>query len=354
MLRRTTRRRTAVVAAAVVVVAGLFAAFASQARSAPKLPSIGPQALLASTIGALEKAPPISGTVGVHADLGIPSLPSDGPGSPTGAAALLSSLSGDNTLRVWSSQSGFKVAQVLPAAERSITVSRTNAWAWDSQKYTAWHMGPLSGTNQMPPSMPDPTTLAQQALDAITPTTSVTVAEPAWVAGQASYVLVLTPESSGTLVGHVDLSIDARNRLPLGVSIYARGAGSPAVSSAFTQVSFAPLPASTFEFTPPPGAKVVNVPPPSGTSSQSTSSGTHRGQASQNVRVFGQGWTTVIALRVPAQALSSNTLGVSPSMLFPMQGPLFSADLVTRGDHAWVVAGMVPRSTLAGVEPKLP
>jgi hypothetical protein len=38
----------------------------------------------------------------------------------------------------------------------------------------------------------------------------------------------------------------------------------------------------------------------------------------------------------------------------PYSGPLASAALVDRGDHGWVVAGLVRPEALARVQPKLP
>jgi len=40
--------------------------------------------------------------------------------------------------------------------------------------------------------------------------------------------------------------------------------------------------------------------------------------------------------------------------LFPYAGPLGSADAVNRGDHSWLVVGLVQPAALAEVEPKLP
>jgi hypothetical protein len=40
--------------------------------------------------------------------------------------------------------------------------------------------------------------------------------------------------------------------------------------------------------------------------------------------------------------------------LFPYAGPLGSADLVNRGDHSWLVVGLVEATALAEVGPKLP
>src|SRR5439155_18457066 len=77
------------------------------------------------------------------------------------------------------------------------------------------------------------------------------------VAGRAAYVLVVEPRTSATLVGRIEVSIDAESHLPLRVAVFARGAGAPAISAGFTAVGFGPIPPRTFAFSPPPGATVL-------------------------------------------------------------------------------------------------
>ena len=66
-----------------------------------------------------------------------------------------------------------------------------------------------------------------------------------------------------------------------------------------------------------------------------------------DVRVFGRGFGIVVAVRV------SPVPDVARSAL-PYSGPLASAALVDRGDHGWIVAGLVRPEALARVQPKLP
>ena len=98
---------------AVVVIAGMLAAgsaaIAGAARSAPRLPSITPQVLLANLIGSVARDPAISGNVTANVDLGLPSIPNEGSGAATGPAAILASLSGDQRLRVWHSRDGARL-----------------------------------------------------------------------------------------------------------------------------------------------------------------------------------------------------------------------------------------------------
>jgi outer membrane lipoprotein-sorting protein len=84
---------------------------------------------------------------------------------------------------------------------------------------------------------------------------------PTDVAGRAAYALRASPREDGGLVGGAELAWDAANGTPLRAAIYARGESSPVLELEATEISFGPVPDSTFEVTPPPGAKVVELDP---------------------------------------------------------------------------------------------
>jgi hypothetical protein len=386
---RSTGGRLLVLAVSAALLIGAGVALAGRASSAPKLPPVTAQELVASAIRATRVQPAISGRVGTHIDLGLPQLPNIGPDELTGPASVLQYVSGDHDLRVWSSSRGLRVADLLPAAERSITVTPANLWAWDSASFTAYHLAfptPQSGAAGIRPragspqavqglaGMLSPTTLAERALAGLSPTTSVTVATNAWVAGRPTYTLVLQPRTDTTLIGRIEMGIDSATRLPISIAVFARGAASPAVSATFTSVSFAPIDPSTFRFVPPNGARVVELPaqghpmlpfaaalpmaggPETAAPSSrmaSESAGMHR-DLGEYVRVFGFGWATVTAYRVPPLAELQNASGFDIGALLPFNGTLFSARLVDRGDHSWLLVGAVPQSSLERVAPRLP
>jgi hypothetical protein len=77
------------------------------------------------------------------------------------------------------------------------------------------------------------------------------------VAGRDAYTLTLEPRTDQTLVGKVEVDIDAHTWLPLRAAVFARGAAGPAVSAGFTSVDFGPIDPSIYHFTPPPGTKVI-------------------------------------------------------------------------------------------------
>jgi outer membrane lipoprotein-sorting protein len=382
---------------AVIVVAGVLlvstAALAGVARSSPQLPAVSAQQLVSNLIRAVSADPPVSGSMSTHFDIGLPSFPDEGPATPTGPLALISSFSGDHRLRVWHSRDGVRISDLLPTAERSIIVSRTQAWLWDSSSMTAMRLGTgfdpgATAAIGKAASLIDPVQLAQQALAAIDPSTRVTVSGSTSVAGRDAYVLSLEPRTSATLVGRVELYVDASRWLPLGGAVFPRGASSPALSAKFTSVSLGPIDPAVYRFTPPQGAKVVTprrmihragtCPPPmecpmappilAGPPTNAPTSGGSNPHPpyppnpawspAPDVRTFGTGWATILAVPAPSlqqleQAASGPGLSAIPKLL-PFAGPLFSVSLVPRGDHAWLVFGAVPPSALQRASADLP
>jgi len=357
-LRSAPRRGVIAVAAAVMVAA--VAVVATGASAHPTLPATTPTALIASALRAMAADRPVSGELASKVDLGLPSLPDEGPQAEDSLGRLFSAISGDHVVRMWSSADGLRLAELLPGAELSLTVSRgadrTEVWAWDSHTFTAYHAGPLPGTGAFDPrrsvwNMVDPETLAEQAVQAIDPSTAVAVSGTDRVAGRDAYVLSLSPRTSATLVGRIAIAIDASTRRALRVEVFARGASSPALSVGFRSVSFDPIDPATYRFTPPPGATVRTLPSFMGGHDAPDAPSAH--EAGEHVKVLGTGWSTVVAYRLPA---SSNLGPAQPKLgaLLPFSGPLFSLSMADRGDHTWLLVGAVPPSRLSAVQGSLP
>jgi outer membrane lipoprotein-sorting protein len=341
-------------AAAVVVLAvgGGVAGAAARANRTASLPSIAADRLIATTMQALDAGPTLSGTVASHVDLGLPSLSGlvAADTNPTDVVA------GDHSIRIWHSPDGVRIDDLLPMAQRSLFVSRSAAWAWDSQTFTAYRMVGRSATVGARPASPvpdgDPLELARRALSSIDPTTKVSVETSRYVAGRAAYVLRFTPRATGTLVGAVEVWIDAAHRVPLRVAVFARGASKAAVSEGFTSVRFGSVNPAIFRFSPPRGATVRTV-DLSGMNKAGGHDAAARPRSSGALRTFGSGWEEVVAFPVPAATGNDRTFGMLRKLL-PYAGPLFSVDLVTRSDHQWIVAGMVPPPDLATAAAQLP
>jgi len=136
-----------------------------------------------------------------------------------------------------------------------------------------------------------PEQLASRALSEIDPTTQVTTDSDRQIAGRAAYELVLTPRDPATRIGSVRLAVDAQNKVPLAVEVYARNhPEKAALDVAFTQVTFGVPDESNFAWTPPKGVVVSN------NSGASARAGEALAAASRAPTVIGAGWTAVFAI----------------------------------------------------------
>ena len=250
------------VAAVGLVIAGSVIA---GAQTTPRLPGRTTTQLLAAVSNPAVLPQPMTAVVQESASLGLPDLPSSSdPLSP------LSLLSGTHTFKIWYGGPGkVRVAVPVQLGETDLRVNGTSAWLWSSQTNQATHYllpaqstGPtLGGPPQASPvgSIPTPQQLSKQILAAVGPTTTVGLQQNVTVAGQAAYQLSLAPKDSRSLIGRVQIAIEAKSSLPLRVQVFARGASGPALSVAYTSLSYGAPAASNFSFSPPAGAKVKTV-----------------------------------------------------------------------------------------------
>jgi hypothetical protein len=131
--------------------------------------------------------------------------------------------------------------------------------------------------------------------------------------------------------------------VPLQLEVFAKGSDTAAIRVGFTSISFGPVDASTFEFTPPAGAHVTTTPLPT--------SGMHEsdGQSHETGPLtFGTGFDTVLAYRL------TSPLPPEASAFLPYSGPLASVIVADTASGTWVLAGAVPVSELQATVAKLP
>ena len=289
------------VAAATV---GLVPAIAS--AGSPDLPKITAEQLVAKM--AKSNVQHLSGTVKTTADLGLPSLPGgaggsgqeQGGGGPFGGGAhgkaddkgaesgsgkgggaadpqqkLMELASGTHTLRVAADgPEKQRVSLVEKAAEYSFVHNGKDLWGYDSGSNSAYHAtAPQSPDGAKSPNgakdrhstgagleKATPQEAAQQALKAVSDTTSVSVDGTQTVAGRDAYQLVITPKGKGAADSTVDairVAVDAKNGVPLKFTLTPKGGGKPVIDTAFTDVDFGKPDAGTFDFKPPKGTKVT-------------------------------------------------------------------------------------------------
>jgi len=201
----------------------------------------------------------LSGDISFTARLGLPDLSSLGVGGGT----FLDLLSGTHTAHVWvDGPERLRLAIDSPQAEQDWIRNGADVWSWDSTSLGVTHVAlPSEGADQherTPATVPavDPATAAQQLLDAVDPTTEVSVRTPGYVAGRPVYELVVAPRSATSTVADGEIAVDAATGVPLAVRVHAKDTSAPVIDIEFTSISFDTPSASTFTFTPPPGSTV--------------------------------------------------------------------------------------------------
>jgi outer membrane lipoprotein-sorting protein len=339
-IRRASLRWTIPVAVAAIAVGGTTLATRLTANAEANLPARSAAQLLVDLQTARVTAG--SGTVVQHADLGLPQLPTVG---GSGSSDLTSLISGSHTLRVWyDGPSKARVALMGTLGESDVIRDGRNLWTWSSDGNSAVHrVLPAESGGQKSPSLSEldgmngagitPQQVADQALAAIDPTTTITTDGSAQVAGRSAYELVLSPKDSASLIGQVRIAVDSARHVPLRVQVISRNAASPSVDVGFTQISFARPADSEFRFTPPPGAKVSQATP---ATSRPDAKGVKPDSGMSPV-VSGDAWTAVVQAQLPASAAELSKKAAA------------SADAQHAGDAGGASAGQ-----LAGVLRSLP
>jgi outer membrane lipoprotein-sorting protein len=260
----TISRRWAVPAGVAVVVAAGSLVGPQLASAGPELPPTTAADLLARLARAPER--PFSGTVVQTTDVGLPRLPTGN----RDTADLTALLTGSTTVRVWyDGPQRSRVALLGSLAETDVVHNGRDVWTWNSRQRTAQHLrlpagaemsGRVDGTDDAErpiTSARTPEEAARQALAAVDPSTSVTLADTTEVAGRGAYELVLQPRAEGTLIGQVRVAVDAKTSMPLRVQVVPRGQTEPAYQTGFTDLSLDAPGAEVFQFSPPAGSKVT-------------------------------------------------------------------------------------------------
>jgi outer membrane lipoprotein-sorting protein len=380
---RAGRRKAAryVVPVAVVGVAaatiGLVPALADSGD--PSLPKITAEQLIEKI--AKSDVQQLSGTVKVSTDLGLPSLGGLESGMLSGAtegsggssadpqSKLMELASGTHTVRVAADgPDKAKVSVLENAAEYSIIHNGNDVWAYDSKSNEVYHStAPAAekGEEKAPKDVPTtPKELADEALKSVDDTTSVTVDGTAQVAGRDAYKLLIKPKQSGSTVGAITVAVDAKTGVPLKFTLVPTSGGAAVVDAGFTQVAFAKPAASTFDFTPPKGAKVTEDKDGKDTKeSKAPESAPTRGDLGKGLdglKTIGKGWSTIAEFDTGGQGMPSgssseggdvsgflNSLGDHVKGKFG-SGTVFSTRLVNAliTDDGKVYAGAVTKDAL--------
>ncbi|MGW5090075.1 LolA family protein [Streptomyces coelicoflavus] len=316
--QRAGRRKAAryVVPVAVVGVAaatiGLVPALADSGD--PDLPKVTAEQLIEKI--AQSDVQQLSGTVRINTDLGLPDLGGlesglmsgmsggpgsggDGEGSAADPSAKLTALvSGSHTLRVAADgPDRQKLSLMENAAEYSLIHNGKDVWGYDSQSNEVYHSTAPDGAERPEKDVPaTPKDFADEALKSVDDTTSVTVGGTAQVAGRDAYRLVVEPKQDGSTVGAITVAVDAETGTPLKFTLTPASGGAAVVDVGFTKVSFAKPDASTFDFTPPAGAKVTEA-DEAGAAVKAPEQGRKAegdlAKEMDGLKVIGEGWNSI-------------------------------------------------------------
>jgi outer membrane lipoprotein-sorting protein len=292
------------VAVPAVIAAGVLSGSVPASAGNP-LPEKTPQQVLLMVAQHDEKS--LSGTLEQSSEIGLPELPKSGPGAGSPETAWLELLTGPHTARVYLDGPEKARVQVMDRmAERDAIKNRNELWFYNSKDNTAAHAQlPADAADRHsahPGTVPTPEELAGKLLAKLDASTEVTVGPDTQVAGRAAYNLVLTPKSDATLVESIAIAVDGEVGLPLGVELRARGQSEPAFRVAYTSLNLDAPDSSIFNFTPPPGATVKEIPLPDHQAKAATPPSDAAAKAAKRPAVTGTGWESV--LEFPAGAIA--------------------------------------------------
>ena len=242
--------------AAVALVAGVVAV--AGAGSSTSLPAISAAELMARMAESEGQVQAVSGDISWKNDLFGDLSAAGGMGQMPAQSPLLSSGSG----RIWVSDAGMRRESQGAGGDQVAGVSKATrtAWTYDYATNTVqrWVMnGDAPADAPMPSpsaSMMTPAAIGVY-LQQLAPYATVDVAGQGTVAGREVYLLRMTPVADDTALGAVQASIDGETMVPLRLEVFAKSGGAAVLQFGFDSVSYDPIDAAMYEFTPPAGAK---------------------------------------------------------------------------------------------------
>jgi hypothetical protein len=244
--------------AAVALVAGVVAV--AGAGSSAALPAISAAELMARMGQSDGQVQAVSGEISWTNDL----FGDLGSAAQMGQMPAQSPLTSNGSGRVWVSDAGMRVESQGSGGDQVAGASKATrtAWTYDSATNTVrrWVMtGDAPADEPMPSPSAAMTTPAAitMYLQQLAPYATVDVAGQGTVAGREVYLLRMTPTADDTALGAVQASIDGKTMVPLRLEVFAKSGGAAVLQFGFDSVSYDPIDAALYDFTPPAGAKVT-------------------------------------------------------------------------------------------------
>lgn len=319
----------------------------------------------------------LSGTIVQSADLGLPQLPvKAAPGDLSSAQGLTALAGGSHTWRIWSAgPAKSRLALVSELGESDVIRNGQDLWLWSSRDKKATHYavpahdgtgakGAPDGAHHMPSDLPpgmampsSPDEAARMVLAKLDPSTEVSTAGTATVAGRPAYELVLAPRDRASLVSSVRIFIDGDKRVPLRVQVFSSKQADPgkaAIDVGFTTVDFSAPDSRQFEFTPPPEATVTQgdtgaqLPMTAPKTGQQPQAGQQPNSpaAAAKPRTVGAGWTTVVVGSLPRPGAANQAPPGAPRGLEELQSMIAG---LPEASGAWGSGRLLETNLLSAV-----
>jgi outer membrane lipoprotein-sorting protein len=185
-------------------------------------------------------------------------------------------VSGTHNVRVYVSGQDKMRAQILdPMSQRDLIVNGNEFWAYDAKTATAttgsinMEIDPakqaaaekevLNYAESIALDLSSPEAIANYLVGMIDKTSTVEVGKDHSVAGRSAYQLIISPDSDASLIERAEISVDSETGLPLKVEVFSTQQTTAAFSVGFESISFDPIDASLFVFTPPAGTVVTTL-----------------------------------------------------------------------------------------------
>jgi outer membrane lipoprotein-sorting protein len=214
-----------------------------------------------------------------------------------GSAPLLKGASG----RLWLSNHHLRLELQSDQGDAQVVLDRRSFWIYDVSSHTVYRGRlpqdrkgePAGKKKHHTPSL----TEVRNGIARLMRHATLSGAVPGDVAGRPAYEVLVAPKQGG-LIGAARLAFDANHAVPLSVAVLARGSSSPVLELKATDISYGPVPSSTFAVTPPKGAKIVDVSP--------RPAHRHGSEATKRGKVSGR---AAVAHALPFKLVAPPTLG---------------------------------------------
>jgi outer membrane lipoprotein-sorting protein len=179
-----------------------------------------------------------------------------------GTGPVLTGASG----RLWATKGHVRLELQSDRGDAQLVANEKTFWAYDPSSNTVYRgdvpqqlRSDRSEHKNEIPSLDQ----VRRFIEHVMRDANVSGASPGNVGGQPAYTVRVSPKRNDGLLGAGELTWDALNRVPLQVGVFAKGGSSPVLELTATDVTYGSVPASAFDVSPPPDAKVVEVSTPS-------------------------------------------------------------------------------------------